>query len=224
MASKPPDKDKTKGAHSLRSDSHAAEESSTKEFGVKPLQNFDSTQFPTNFEILGRYLFERNKAPKIALKSIASQIYDELLVIYNKGLDIPRPTKINYFCVSFICQFVNDWITAGKHLRSGRKLSAKQQNYVDNLPKMFDIIAADAEKQINLDRNRTDKDKKRDIDFLRDQRNERTQRIGKKDLNYAKKIDAKIERNKNILQQKQQLSVGSSKQSAQQPIEQHSRL
>ena len=40
MASKPPDKTKV-----LRSDSLATEESSTKEFGVKPLQNFDSTQF-----------------------------------------------------------------------------------------------------------------------------------------------------------------------------------
>ena len=64
MAFKQPDPNK-KGAHSLRSNSLAAAESSTRELGVKPLENFDSTQFPTNLDVLGRYLFERNKAAKI---------------------------------------------------------------------------------------------------------------------------------------------------------------
>ena len=64
MASRPPDPEKPKGAHSLRSDSLAADESSTKEFGVKPLENFDTKKFPTNFDVLCRYLFERNKAPQ----------------------------------------------------------------------------------------------------------------------------------------------------------------
>ena len=144
MASKPPDK--TEGAHSLRSDSHAADESSTKEFGVKPLESFNTTQFPTNFDVLCRYLFERNKAPQKLLKSIASEIYYELLSIYQKGIDIPKPTKMNYFCIQFICDHVNYWLTAARFQRSGRKLSAKQESFVSDLPKMFDIISNDAEK------------------------------------------------------------------------------
>ena len=220
MASKPPDPDKTKGAHSLRSDSQAADESSTKEFGVKPLENFDATQFPTNFDVLGRYVFERNKAAKKPLKSIAFQIYDELLLIYQNGLDIPQPTKMKHFCITYICNFVNEWLKAGMHFRQGRKLSSKEESFVSDLPKMFDIISADAEQQINNDRNRPDKDKKIDIDFLRDQRNERCHRIGKKDVNYAQKIDKKIARNKNLLQDNkdQKVNVGSNKPK-QQPME-----
>ena len=216
MATKPPDA----GAHSLRSDSQAADESSTKEFGVKPLENFDSTQFPTNFDVLCRYLFERNKAPQKLLKTIASEIYDELLSIYQKGIDIPKPTKMNYFCIQFICDHVNYWLTAARFQRSGRKLSAKQESFVSDLPKMFDIISADAEKQIMLDRNRTDLLKKRDIDFLKDQRNERKHRLGKLDLNYSKKIDAKVARESSFIQPKENVHANSSTKPKPKPIEQ----
>ena len=87
---------------------------------------------------------------------------------------------------------------------------------------MFDIISADAEDQISKDRNRTDKNKKQDIDFLRDQRNERSQIMSKFDNRYAKKIDAKIARNASLVSHKleQDLHLTSPNRPKQQPLQQ----
>ena len=88
-----PDPKRPNSALALRSDSLGAEESSTMAFGVKLLQTFDNRQFPTNKDVLGRYFFERKKSPKSPINTIAALLFDELVVIYNKGIDIPTPTR-----------------------------------------------------------------------------------------------------------------------------------
>ena len=56
-----PDPKRPKTPLALRSDSLDAEESSKMAFGVKLLQDFDITQFPTKTDVLGRYfLKEKN--------------------------------------------------------------------------------------------------------------------------------------------------------------------
>ena len=88
-----PDPKRPKTPLALRSDSLDAEESSKMAFGVKLLQDFDITQFPTKTDFLGRYFFKRKKSPKSSMQSITDLLFDELVVIYNKGIDIPTPTK-----------------------------------------------------------------------------------------------------------------------------------
>ena len=51
-------------------------------------------------------------------------------------------------------------------------MNIKEKSFVNDLPKMFDIISPDAEEQIKKDRNRSTTAKKEDIDFIRDQINE----------------------------------------------------
>ena len=98
-----PDPKRPKTPLALRSASLDAKESSTIAFGVKLLQTFDNTQFPRNIDVLGRYYFERNRLPVTStMKSIADLLFDELVVIYNKGIDIPTPTKQKKNCVMHV--------------------------------------------------------------------------------------------------------------------------
>ena len=214
-----PDPKRPNSALALRSDS--LEESSEMAFGVKLLQTFDNTQFPRNTDVLGRYFFERNKQPKTACKSIAAQLFHELVDIYKRGIDIPTPTKKKEYCENHICNLIKDFQSIQKHLSLGRKLNTKEESFINNLPKMFDIIAANAEEQINSDRLRTNKDKLVDINFLKDQRNERLQRLAKADSRYAKKVDEKFAREQILLQRKlkQTLNVESPVRPKQNPVE-----
>ena len=217
-----PDPKRPNSALALRSDSLDAEESSKMAFGVKLLNEFDNTQFPRNIDVIGRYFFERNRfLEKRTVKSIASLLFEELVVIYNKGIDIPTPTKKKDNSLTAISKLIDNYRSAQKNSNRGRKLTAKEELFVNNLPKMFDIIADNAEDQIRNDRLRTDKDKLEDIDFLKDQRTERKQRLGKLDGRHAKKVDAKLLREENLLQRRlqQTLNVESPVRPKQQPVE-----
>ena len=121
-----------------------------------------------------------------------------------------------------ICNLIKDFQYSQKHLTEGRKMNAKEELFVNNLPKMFDIIAANAEEQINKDRNRTEAQKKQDVNFLKDQRNERKHVIDKYDQIYAKKVDAKFAREESFLQRKlkQTLQIESPVRPKQKPVEQ----
>ena len=59
---------------------------------------------------------------------------------------------------------------------------------------MFDIAAKDAERQIEVDRLRSEEAKREDIAFLLDQRNDRKMVLGTKDEKYESKVNAKIRR------------------------------
>ena len=71
-------------------------------------------------------------------------------------------------------------------------MTSKENAFVKDLTKMFDIIALDAEQQINLDRFRSDNDKIVDCEFLRDQRNKRRYGMSTKDKKYEKRINENI--------------------------------
>ena len=194
-------------------------EASLKAFGQTPLPNFDTSRFPTRSNVLGRFIFERDLSKQRPKRDIAKQIYAELVPIYDKGLDIPNPTKKNDRCENEIIKNYDDWNVAAMH-QNQNKMTSKEKSFVNDLPKLFDIIAPDAEEQIKKDRNRSTAAKKEDIDFIRDQRNERRQIMTKLDTRYAKKIDAKIARNKSFVchQLDQSLHISSPNRPTQQTI------
>ena len=198
----------------LRSDS-------VKSFGQIPLQSFDTSRFPTRSNVLCRFIFERELSKQRTKNDIAKQIYLELLDIYQKGLAIPKPTIFQPYAEKQIAGLFDDWNKASQHQKQNR-LSKSEKLFVDDLPKMFDIIAPNAEEEIRLDRIRSDADKKDDIEFLRDQRGARQSRQSKVDNRYVKSFEAKLARNVSLAQRQldQSLHVSSPKrQPTQKPIE-----
>ena len=175
--------------------------------------------FPTKSDVLCRFIFERELSKQRTKKSIAKQIFEELYQIIQKGIDIPRPTKKDFICENQIIKLYDDWWTAAKHQKQNM-MTSKENAFVKDLTKMFDIIALDAEQQINLDRFRSDNDKIVDCEFLRDQRNERRYGMSTKDKKYEKRINEKIAREENLArrQLEQSLQAASPKQITQEPM------
>ena len=187
-------------------------------FGQTPLPSFDTSCFPTRSNVLCKFLFERELSKQRSKKDISKQIYAELVEIYNKGLDIPKPTKTFPVCENQIIKLYDDWSRADQHQKEN-KMTSNEKLFVNDLPKMFDIIASNAEEQIKLDRNRSDATKKKDIDFLIDQRGKRLQVMSKLDNTYAKSVEAKLARNESLLRRQldQSLHVVTPKRPTQQP-------
>ena len=209
-----PDPKRPNSSLALRSDS-------VKAFGQIPLQSFDTSRFPTRSNVLCRFIFERELSKQRTKNNIAQQIYSELLNIYQKGLDIEKPTIATFRAEKQIVILYDDWCKAAWHQKQNR-LYGPEKSFVNDLPKMFDIIAPNAEEEIKKDRNRSDEAKKQDIDFLRDQRNERHGWMTKKDTRYAKSVDAKLARNLSLASRQldQSLNVSSPiRRPTQQPIE-----
>ena len=206
-----PDPKRPNSSLGLRSDS-------IKAFGQTPLENFDTSRFPTRSNVLCKFIFERELSKQKPKKDISKQIYHELVDIYNKGLDIPKPTKKRNLCENQIIKLYDDWCNAARHQKQN-KMTSNEKTFVNDLPKMFDIIALDAEEQIRLDRNRSDATKKQDIAFLIDQRSERKGFMSKFDERYAKSVGAKVARNESLVcrQLEQSLNVATPTRPSQQP-------
>ena len=206
-----PDPKRPNSSLALRSDS-------VKAFEQIPLASFDSSRFPTRSNVLCRFLFERELSKQKSKKDISNKLYRELLEIYQKGLDIPKPTIDQKYCINKITKLYDDWVIADMHQKQNR-MNSKEQSFVNDLPKMFDIIASNAEEQIRLDRNRSDVIKREDIDFLIDQRGARTAFMAKLDKGYAKKVQAKVDREEKLLRRQldQSLNVATPKRKSQQP-------
>ena len=198
MASKPDSK-------ALRSDSKAEIASKTRQFGLVPLESFDSTKFPTNAEVLRRIFYFQDLSKNQPVKSIIDQVFAEMEDIYKRGLAIERSTKQPKNCKDQIYKLFQEFNLTRDHFKANRKQSPKDKLFLENLHKLCDISPNDAEKQINLDRLRSQKKKEVDIAFLRDQKSLRKSALDKVDISYVKKSDAKINRDS-----RQQISAASS--------------
>ena len=205
MATKPPDPPKK--APNLRSDSKIQVASTTRQFDLVPLDSFNSSMFPTNAEVLRRIFYLSDLSNTRSIASIVDQVFTEMKDIYSRGLAIERPTKHEKNCKEQLCKLHKDFRLARTNFKPNKKQYPKVQLFLDNLPKMCDIAAIDAEKQIGLCRLRSEKDKTRDISFLHDQRGLRKQSLAKEDKGYSQKSEAKVNRD---LKKKQLASSSSS--------------
>ena len=116
----------------LRSDS-------AKAFGQTPLASFDPLRFPTNSNVLCRFIYERELSKQRPKKDITKQIYSELVDIYNKGLDIPKPTKKDFLCEKQIIKIYDDWCRAAQYQKENR-MASHVNLFVNDLPKMLILL------------------------------------------------------------------------------------
>ena len=84
--------------------------------------------------------------------SIYEQIFEEIEVIYSNGLTIDRPTKSKQQCLVDITNLFRTWVKCKKNQK--RKPTTEELEFLNSLEQMFDIVAIDAEDQIQKDRLR----------------------------------------------------------------------
>ena len=60
--------------------------STSRAFGLVPMQNFDTDKLPTNREVLGRMFYFRDLSNNRKEQSIAEEVFSEIEIIYNKAL------------------------------------------------------------------------------------------------------------------------------------------
>ena len=159
-----------------------------------PLQKFAGNKLPTKSQVLQRifHLID-SSPPTTAIKSISEDIFLEIEPIYKKAFALPKSTMSKVSCVATFTKLHNNYKTILKH--TNRKLSAKDLEFIKDLDKLCDLAPVDLEKQISLDRLRSEFKKKQDIDFYKDQKTIRRLEMEKLDKDYAKKVDAKEARN-----------------------------
>ena len=147
---------------------------------------------------------------KRPVKSIIDQVFTEMEDIYKRALAIERSTKQSKNCKDQIFNLFEDFNLTKKHFKANRKQSPKDKLFLENLHKLCDISPKDAEEQINKDRLISQTKNEPDIAFLNIQRNLRRQALARVDNAYAKKSEAKFNRDSSTLTLRQQISSTSS--------------
>ena len=171
-----------------------------------PLQCFSGTQIPLNSEVLCRFIFLRTESPKRPAKDISHQVFSELEAICLKALAIPKPTKKSQNAEKIIHDLYENYRTYTKTKTKNRAPSATETSFVKNLGLMCEIVAIDAEEQIQRCEERSEFKKNIDLDFLKDQRTTRRQFISDKvDTHHQKRVEKHLEEKMNAELHLQQL-------------------
>ena len=155
---------------------------------LKKLEAKQYSLLPTNGEVLRFYLYLTRFELKLAGKKEVAAIVCEKVEVFWKMAGIQTKQQKN--SVGIILNLV--------HLRENLIKNSKKKCYEDQfrdfthvLSCLFDIAAADAEKQIRKDTSRDIESQNADIDFLLDQQGARKFCLGSIDQRYIKKIRRK---------------------------------
>ena len=155
----------------------------------------DENKLPSNRQVLERFFrLQHDHSKTTPKKKIAEKLYSEIMPFYNK---IPCPTKTKINCIKKILNLHEEF----------RKVQKNVTNYKTNIPdtayhifaneldKLLDLSAPDAEEQIKKDPFRTLDEKRQDIDFLRDQKNYRISKFWVDESpDYKQKVAEKLKK------------------------------
>ena len=145
-----------------RSDFAASSISTKRSFGLVPLSEFTGLDLPTNGQVLSRmfHIQDHSNVQK-TVKFVASEVGNELKTIYDKvPCEIKRKDKIQ----TQLVKLHEEYQYANKSKDSnGMPNHAKGQQFVQNLDRLCDIIAQDAEAKIRTDRLRSNVQKETDL-------------------------------------------------------------
>ena len=180
----------------LRSDISKIEnerEQSLASLELKTRSQLDKNKLPSNRQVLERFfrihLDHSKTTPK---KKIAEKLHLEIMPFYNK---IPCPTKTKINCIKKILNLHEEFRKVQKNVSNYKTYIPDTAYYAfsNKLEKLFDLSAPDAEEQIMKDPFRTNDEKIQDIDFLRDQKNDRISKFWVDESpNYKQKIAEKL--------------------------------
>ena len=180
----------------LRSDISKIEnerEQSLASLELKTRSQLDKNKLPSNRQVLERFfrihLDHSKTTPK---KKIAEKLHLEIMPFYNK---IPCPTKTKINCIKKILNLHEEFRKVQKNVSNYKTYIPDTAYYAfsNKLEKLFDLSAPDAEEQIKKDPFRTIDEKIQDIDFLRDQKNDRISKFWVDESpNYKQKIAEKL--------------------------------
>jgi Mg2+ and Co2+ transporter CorA len=180
----------------LRSDVSKKEnerEKSLASLELKARSELDKYKLPSNRQVLERFFrLQLDHSKTTPKKKIAEKLYLEIMPFYKK---IPCPTKTKINCIKKILNLHEEFRNAQKNVSNYKTDIPDTAYYVfaNTLEKLFDLSAPDAEEQIKKDPFRTIDEKIQDIDFLRDQKNDRISKFWvDESLNYKKKVAAKL--------------------------------
>ena len=153
----------------------------------------DKYQLPSNRQVLERFFrIQYDYSKTTPKKKIAEKLYLEIMVFYNK---IPCPTKSKINCIKKILNLHEEFRKVQKNVSNYKTYIPDTAYYAfsNKLEKLFDLSAPDAEEQIKKDPFRTNDEKIQDIDFLRDQKNDRISKFWVDESpNYKRKVAAKL--------------------------------
>jgi hypothetical protein len=180
----------------LRSDISKIEnerEQSLASLELKTRSQLDKNKLPSNRQVLERFfrihLDHSKTTPK---KKIAEKLHLEIMPFYNK---IPCPTKTKINCIKKMLNLHEEFRKVQKNVSNYKTYIPDTAYYAfsNKLEKLFDLSAPDAEEQIMKDPFRTNDEKIQDIDFLRDQKNDRISKFWVDESpNYKQKIAEKL--------------------------------
>ena len=120
-------------------------------------------KFPTNGEILQRYLYIKDQCCHTEKpRNIAVKIYHEIENIYSK---VPCSMKKKSFCLDKICILYKEWQILNGQRKSSKNRTEKFQKELKNT---CNLVGKNAIHEIKTDKCRDDKRKHEDISFLKD--------------------------------------------------------
>ena len=153
----------------------------------------DKYKLPSNRQVLERFFrIQYDYSKTTPKKKIAEKLYLEIMVFNNK---IPCPTKSKINCIKKILNLHEEFRKVQKNVSNYKTYIPDTAYYAfsNKLEKLFDLSAPDAEEQIKKDPFRTNDEKIQDIDFLRDQKNDRISKFWVDESpNYKRKVAAKL--------------------------------
>ena len=180
----------------LRSDQTKIEDERKLSLGsleLRPRAELDKFKLPSNRQVLERFFrLQIDHSKTTPKRKIAEKLYSEIRPFYDK---IPCPTKTKINCTKQILNLHEEFRKVQKNVSNYKTYIPDTAYYAfsNKLEKLFDLSAPDAEEQIKKDPFRTNDEKIQDIDFLRDQKNDRISKFWVDESpNYKRKVAAKL--------------------------------
>ena len=171
-----------------------------------PITSHYNNQLPTNHEVLKHLFYLKKTTMKgLQLSAVTKKVLTEVFNIWEKAT-IPTMNQLN--ANKKLEKLFNRWIWL---LKSKKKENEKdkqnRKDFVDVLPKLFDVASPDWESDIKRDKLKSKEEREEDLRFLLDQRGERKEWLGNYSKRYSKALKAKEKRQQQVEKQKEKEEI-----------------